>query len=469
MDPLVAQGATRMFAGTLGGQSPIATPLNLDGFPSRRREAAAECEGFPRFVGRSGQASGTVVGGTQVFSVARPSGITTGDWLIASGFNSAGVQFDSPGWVEIAHSNGPTGRTTMLYKVAGSAEPATYTFTSHSAAGGARVAVAAYRGVLSLGQVHVTGAPTGVHNEYTTPGLTALEHNDALVIIAAGSNAGGANPITFVDGGRVDSTAGSPGYAAVASAVLIGGGATPNYRALQSGNQAFEYVMTTLVGCGRFHFGIDDIVTPVSFIGATGGSVGLGQFDLTLGLPVGAQVGDLAVVNMANGLDGGFSPMLSLPVGWTGVNWTNSASPTVMNGYHFIETGETTFLFQSPRTAVLSVYRNVDSRLPLAQAGVASRGNGRSITALGITASAHSRVAFHCPSGSFVTSPPGGGFSVERQELSNPGGGVGLVHVLTSGKTEAADGATGNVTATQQDITTWYAQLLEFNALHTPI
>lgn len=111
--------------------------------------ATRTCTGAAPVLRSTSEASGT----TTTLAVARPAGLEPGDLLIAvlmqpSAALEPGVtQTDGWSWTARANAGGTFGQGMMVIKVAGSAEPASYTFTNLPSGQGTAVVLLAYDGV----------------------------------------------------------------------------------------------------------------------------------------------------------------------------------------------------------------------------------------------------------------------------------------------------------------------------------
>ncbi len=140
------------------------------------------------------------------FSVSAPSGLAPGDVEIAQVTVGSGTgaypSYSFPGWTQIRldqyyESTGPTyWEQYLLYKVAGSSEPSSYSFTQPSNNTNYNVAwtasITAYSGVNTTTPIDVSacnsGYPAAVGATITAPSITTTNANDRLMLIYAIAN-----------------------------------------------------------------------------------------------------------------------------------------------------------------------------------------------------------------------------------------------------------------------------------------
>jgi hypothetical protein len=130
-------------------------------------------------------------GGRSNFVVDRPVGVTANDVMIASlSLNGGGTATAPAGWTLIAHTvNASVIHLWSFYHVAGSSEPADYTFKASSAAGVA--GIAAYVGIDPASPVIGFSSATSTTNQATAPAVTSTATSVALLLLTIdGSFAG---------------------------------------------------------------------------------------------------------------------------------------------------------------------------------------------------------------------------------------------------------------------------------------
>ena len=139
------------------------------------------------------------IGNSSSISIAKPSSVGAGDFLVATIAMSGTVGITSPGgWTLIRSGTHSTNlQLAAFYHVAGSSEPSSYTFTTADASkrtlGGG---IASYSGVDTTAPVDVSGTTNGAGGNADSPNLTTTVAN-ALVIHAAAFNENGSgNTIT---------------------------------------------------------------------------------------------------------------------------------------------------------------------------------------------------------------------------------------------------------------------------------
>lgn len=110
--------------------------------------ATRSCSGAAPTLRSTSEATGT----STTLAVPRPAGVEQGDVLIGvlmqpgAGLEPAAEQTDGWTWTARANAGGTAGQGMMVIKVAGAAEPASYTFTNLPSGQGTAVVVLAYDG-----------------------------------------------------------------------------------------------------------------------------------------------------------------------------------------------------------------------------------------------------------------------------------------------------------------------------------
>jgi hypothetical protein len=135
------------------------------------------------FVAASSADTGT---GASTLTLARPTGIASGDVLVATLAVAATGTVTAPsGWTVVQNiTSGTTLRHATWYRVATGSEPASYAWalgTSRAAAG----AISAYRGVNGTVPIDASATGTGASGNATAPVVTTSSAGD-LVIAASG-------------------------------------------------------------------------------------------------------------------------------------------------------------------------------------------------------------------------------------------------------------------------------------------
>ena len=157
-----------------------------------RAAAQASLQGAAQFV-----ASTTATGGASSTSVTvnRPSGVTANDVLIAqiTRRTTASAGMSAPaGWTLLSSHDQGVLRQAVYYRVAGSAEPTSYTWSwtggSHVAAG-----IAAFRYVDTANPVDVHGVSSGYSATATFPTLSTTAAHTMLVALLGSAEGTAAN------------------------------------------------------------------------------------------------------------------------------------------------------------------------------------------------------------------------------------------------------------------------------------
>jgi hypothetical protein len=129
-------------------------------------------------------------------TINKPTGVMSGDILIVniSQIGNSTTAPTSTGWTLVAGANlaGTTARYgAVLYKLAGSSEPASYTFTLGSGTNDAAGAIVAFSGVstttpfdVTPGAISVQASQTGV----ATTSVTTVSANDAVIMFGMAAN-----------------------------------------------------------------------------------------------------------------------------------------------------------------------------------------------------------------------------------------------------------------------------------------
>jgi hypothetical protein len=134
--------------------------------------------------------------------ITRPAGTAPGDVLVASlAFNGSTISSTPAGWIPIAALAGGAGnpRLQAYYRIAGAAEPSTYTWTTHSAVASSG-GIARYSGVDNAdplaAPVSTASSSTSV-SSLAVPGVTTAVPGAMLI----GSAAINASPTTVTIAG----------------------------------------------------------------------------------------------------------------------------------------------------------------------------------------------------------------------------------------------------------------------------
>jgi hypothetical protein len=166
-------------------------------------------------------------GGEKDFTVAKPVGTQSGDFMLAYFFHHApSVTLTGPsGWTSLTSNNASANSAAVFYYTAGGSEPATYSFSSDDNANNG-AAILTFRG--GTGAVDVHGA-FGTENSTTVTAPTITPTVDGLNIVFIGAEISPqdvtAKPARFTEL-FVDGT--TPMIAAFSDEYLAASGATGN-------------------------------------------------------------------------------------------------------------------------------------------------------------------------------------------------------------------------------------------------
>jgi hypothetical protein len=125
-------------------------------------------------------------------TVNRPTGVVAGDIMfanVANFINATQTSASCTGWTVIAGTDMSRGRATLLYKIAGASEPASYTFTVTTGSSAATGAIVAFSGVNTASPFDVTAPTSWTTNATQTissiTGLTTANANAAIVLFGS--------------------------------------------------------------------------------------------------------------------------------------------------------------------------------------------------------------------------------------------------------------------------------------------
>lgn len=122
-----------------------------------------------------------------------PASIASGDFLLAFlAIGTPNATASSSGWTQVESLNGNSQRTIIFYKVAGSSEPASYTFTT-SATSWTDIAILRYDGQASSSAYDISSSTYNSPATTTpaTPSITTARANNLLITIFSDLNASG--------------------------------------------------------------------------------------------------------------------------------------------------------------------------------------------------------------------------------------------------------------------------------------
>lgn len=130
-------------------------------------------------------------------TVAAPSGLTSGDVMLAGIVTRDEAAITTPGgWTLVrSDANGTALRQSVYVRVAGGSEPADYTWTLGEAVAGAGAGIVAYSGVDTTTPVDVQGGQTNSSSSsVTAPSVTTTVTNTRVVGFFATANDGTFSP-----------------------------------------------------------------------------------------------------------------------------------------------------------------------------------------------------------------------------------------------------------------------------------
>jgi hypothetical protein len=121
-----------------------------------------------------------------------PTGVVAGDVLIAweSVYNSTSYQTPS-GWTRLFHGGGASGSyaySACYYKVAGSSEPATYTFSTSNSGIAKTITLTAWTGVDNTNPINIYD--TGTTNKVSPTITTTIDNCIVLTLVGSGTRSG---------------------------------------------------------------------------------------------------------------------------------------------------------------------------------------------------------------------------------------------------------------------------------------
>jgi hypothetical protein len=135
-------------------------------------------------------------------TINKPAGVVSGDIMIANignYINATQASATCTGWTLIAGTDVDRGRATLLYKIAGASEPATYTFSVTNSSTAATGAIIAFSGVNTANPFDVTAA-----NSWNTATLASLSNIPSITTVTNNSAV-----VMFGNCSRITSTTGS--------------------------------------------------------------------------------------------------------------------------------------------------------------------------------------------------------------------------------------------------------------------
>ncbi len=195
--------------------------------------------GTPGTITRVGTTSAVRSTAATTLDIAKPTGVTTGDLLLAGlSVNSAATVTPPSGWVAVPGGEVTTNSTSatkfkLFYKYATASEGTAYTFTmsgSDKYVGG----ITAFRNTASSNPVNAVSTATGTGTTITAPSVTPTTNNAAIGLLfgsTTGDSNGGnawsvASPLTL-DWATATGASAANRNGGMASQVLTGGGNTP--------------------------------------------------------------------------------------------------------------------------------------------------------------------------------------------------------------------------------------------------
>jgi hypothetical protein len=111
----------------------------------------------------------TATSASASFTCAKPTGVVAGDILISLQFTDLGVGSTPSGWTQLRNYTADI-ESRLAWKVAGSSEPASYTFSQSTGGIGGGAIVIALQGASTSTPVSAVGS-TGSGSTVTTPSV----------------------------------------------------------------------------------------------------------------------------------------------------------------------------------------------------------------------------------------------------------------------------------------------------------
>ncbi|MFM7310452.1 MAG: hypothetical protein ACKOZY_07570, partial [Flavobacteriales bacterium] len=144
---------------------------------------------------------------TATVTINKPTGVVAGDMMIANignFFNGTNTSATSSGWTLIAGTDVDRGRATLLYKIAGASEPASYTFDVTAFSSAATGAIVAFSGVdnttpfdVAANSAWYTATSTSLSN---IPSVSTVTDNSAVVMFGMCSRVTTQTSANFLNG-----------------------------------------------------------------------------------------------------------------------------------------------------------------------------------------------------------------------------------------------------------------------------
>ena len=139
-------------------------------------------------------------------TINKPTGVVAGDIMIANIGNYINATQSSAtctGWTPIARTDVDRGRATLLYKIAGASEAASYTFSVTASSSASTGAIIAFSGVSATNPFDVTAATSWYTATSTSlssiPTLTTVTNNAAIVMFGNCSRVTSSTNANFLD------------------------------------------------------------------------------------------------------------------------------------------------------------------------------------------------------------------------------------------------------------------------------
>ncbi|GIG61731.1 hypothetical protein Lfu02_61030 [Longispora fulva] len=376
---------------------------------------------------RSSAANADPTGRTSI-TIARPTGTAAGDVLVASiAVNDTAPALGTPaGWTLVRDDViASTLRQSVFTRVAGTAEPATYTWALASdyrrLAGG----VSAYQGVDVTQPVDVSGAlvDTTPDTAVEAPSVTTTVPGTRLVALAA-VNAEGVVTPAAVMAERYEASSPNPDNA---RDVLVEASDAAQPAAGATG------VRTATASVAGAHIGAVLALRPagsappsgtISFVGSASSGSNVGRSSVTVARPAGTASGDVLVASVVVNSD---DAPLTVPSGWTEVRqgtvagalrhavYVHTAGAAEPTGYTW-----TTTQFRRLAAGV-SAYRGVSAANPVDVSGMTvdstadTAVEGPSVTT---TVAGTRLILLVGVNAEGAVTPPAGG--TERYDVSSP-------------------------------------------------
>lgn len=314
-------------------------------------------------------AQGSAGTGVTTLTVAKPAGTSAGDLMVASiAVRPSTVTITAPsGWTLVRRTDNTSGNThglAVYYRVAGSSEGASYSWTVSSSSTGSVGGILSFRGVDVSSPVDAENGQTTANSlSHAAPSLTTTVANTMMV-----------TSHTFPSSATWTPPSGMTEAADVASLTVpnaAGQALEVNYEAIPAAGSTGS---KTATASGDADTGVTHSLAlkpaAITFKSAAAASQGSGVLSLPIGKPSGTVTGDVMVAAI------GFRPetaTITPPSGWTLARRINNSGATA-NGlaiYYKVATASEpssytwTFSSSTGTAGGISAFSGVDTANPL--------------------------------------------------------------------------------------------------------